>query len=128
MSLRRGLEWLTVAGLMAVGTAAIGWWILAGVGALYAGLRPDPRSALAAAAAAFAGWGSLLALSAAQGPIGELATLLAGLFSMPGPAPILLTLAFPALLAGSAAELTRAVRAGLLSRGRRPGGEDGFVN
>jgi hypothetical protein len=102
-----------------LGTAFLAWWtvpIVAGVWGLMATYTLKPwRSAAAAAALA---WALLLAVSGTRGPLLELAGLLGGIFGLPGFAVVLLTLAFPALLAWSAAGLVSALRAVLTQRAR----------
>ena len=100
--------WLAWSALAALGTWTIGWWavpLVAGAAGAF-GQRPS----LAAAGAALA-WAALLGLDAASGRLAVLAALLGGLFPLPGPALVLVTLAFAALAAWSAATLARAARA-----------------
>jgi hypothetical protein len=102
-----------------LGTAFLGWWtvpIVAGVWgavATYA-LRPW-RTAAAGAALA---WALLLVVSGTRGSLLQLAGLLGGIFGLPGFAIVLLTLAFPALLAWSAAGLVSSLGAVLTERAR----------
>ena len=61
-------------------------------------------------------WGALLVADAAA--FGTVARTLAGVLRIPAPALVLRTLAFPALLAWSAATLAAAVRPRVASRRR----------
>ena len=119
--MRTFIVWLVLVEATALSTAALGWWTVPVVAAIW-GLASSAargvwwKAALAAAAA----WGLLLIVTATQGPVGLLAAKLGGLFGLPALAMIMLTLLFPALLAGSAAELAAMLREALLSR--RSGG------
>lgn len=64
------------------------------------------RIALAAALA----WGALLVVDVASGPFGALSAMLGGVLRLPGAVLVLLTLAFPAALAWSAATVVAEVR------------------
>jgi hypothetical protein len=95
---------LVVGAAMAALSWLLGWWgvLLAASIVGYVFFREGGggwRVALAAAVA----WGSLLAIDAAAGPFGTVARTLAGVLRLPGLVLVLLTLAFPALLAWSAA-------------------------
>lgn len=109
----RVLTFLLLAVVMALGTAYAGWWAVAVLGALWglvAGWRGAGRgeAALAAAAAAFA-WVVLLAIDAAGGRLGGLGRTFGAVAGLPPALFFALTLAFPALLAWSAAALAGAV-------------------
>lgn len=100
-----------VAAAMAVLTWLIGWWavplVAAFVGSvLYARGGVAWRVALAAAIA----WALLLIVNATAGRLGVTATTVGGVLRMPGVVLVLITLAFPALLAWSAATVAIAVR------------------
>ena len=89
----------------------LGWWtvpLLAGGWGVLA--RRRRGAVLLAALAAALGWAILLAWTTAHGPIGELARRLGALMGLPPAILVMLTLAFPALLAGSAARVGRGVR------------------
>ena len=98
---------LSMAGL----TWLFGWWGVAIV-AVVAGVvfRRDGR-AWRVALAASEGWALLLVVDALSGPLGRVTTTLGGAMSIPGPALLLVTLLYPALLGWSGAavacELTR---------------------
>jgi hypothetical protein len=96
---------------MAALTWLLGWWgvLLAASIVGFAFFREGGggwRVALAAAAA----WGALLGADAVTGPSGTVSRTLAGVLRIPAPALVLLTLAFPALLAWSAASLVAGAR------------------
>ncbi|HET7188880.1 MAG TPA: hypothetical protein VFI52_12040 [Gemmatimonadaceae bacterium] len=99
------------AAAMAVLTWLIGWWavplVAAFVGSvLYLRAGIAWRMALAAAIA----WALLLLVDATTGRLGVAATTLGGVLRVPGVVLVLITLAFPALLAWSAATVAIAVR------------------
>jgi hypothetical protein len=117
----RVLAWLILTVAIVVGTMFVGWWsvpvLAAGWGVL--SLRIG-RAVMDAALAASVAWSILLAVTALEGPVWYLAGNLGGIFQLPGPAILLLTVLFPALLAGAAAGLFAALR-GMV---RRDGGGD----
>lgn len=101
---------LVVALAMAALTWLIGWWgvLLAALIVGYVFRREGGggwRIALAAAVA----WGALLLGDAAAGPLDRVVQTLGAVLRVPGVIVVLLTLAFPALLAWSAATLVAAV-------------------
>lgn len=109
--MRPVMLWISLALAFALATVGLGWWtvpvIAASWGALRAsGERPGPSTASAAAA----GWALLLAWSATQAPVGELARRVGGIFGGGGPLFVTATLIFPAIVAGSAAGLASAFR------------------
>lgn len=110
MTARRLTELLIAATLMGLGTWIAGWWMVPVIAVAWALLRPADRSLpLAAGIAAMVSWAALLFLPGSTGDVQRLATV-AGTAMATGPGPLLaLTLAFPALLAVSAASLTRAL-------------------
>jgi hypothetical protein len=110
---------LVVGVAMAALTWVLGWWgvLLAAAIAGHVFFREGGggwRIALAAAAS----WAALLAADAAAGSFGTVARALAGVLRLPGPALVLLTLAFPALLAWSAATLVAGARQLVAARRR----------
>ena len=110
---------LAVAATMAALTWLLGWWgvLLAAalVGVVHYRVGGGGwRVALAGAAA----WAALLVADAAAGPFGTVARTLGGVLRVPGPALVLLTLAFPALLAWSAATLAAGARQLVAARRR----------
>lgn len=95
-------DWYAVA----VVGGVCGWFLL--------GRNPVLTSALASGLA----WVSLLAATSLRGPVGELADLLGAIMGLPNIVLYLGVALFPALLAGSAAAVTGAVREGLMGRAR----------
>jgi hypothetical protein len=100
-----------VSGAMAALTWLLGWWgvLLAAVivGFVFhdyggGGWRVGLSAAIA--------WGALLAADATAGSFGAVSTVLGGVMRVPGFALVLVTLAFPALLAWSAATVVAASR------------------
>lgn len=96
----------------------LGWWAIPATAALWGLLRPIARRpalfAAAAAALAWSGWLLVDGLSP-RGDFSGLATRLAGIFSLPAPALLAVTVLFAALLAGSAAYV-----GGAIAQMRRP--------
>jgi hypothetical protein len=92
--------------------SVLGWWAIPATAAFWGILRPVARRpalvAAAAAALAWTGWLLVDALSP-RGDFSGLATRLAGIFSLPSPALVAITIVFAALLAGSAAYLAVAI-------------------
>jgi hypothetical protein len=92
--------------------SVLGWWAIPATAALWGILRPIARwPALFAAAAAALAWSGWLVADAIspRGDFGGLAARLAGIFSLPAPVLIALTVLFAALLAGSAAYVAGAI-------------------
>ena len=110
--------WLLLVVLIALGTVIVGWWTVPVIAAAYGLVFPDKRHWLSTALAGVVAWGVLLDITWFQGPVLELAGKVGGILSLPAPAFIALTLIFPALLAGSAGELTAAARR-LATTGRK---------
>ena len=97
------------AALTALATQGLGWWGVAVVGALVGVLRRDDRFAsLLAALGAMLGWGGLLAFTLSRAAGTTLATI-GPVLRMTPERFVLVTLAFAALLAASAAALARAL-------------------
>lgn len=104
-ALRLGL----LAFAFALATAAFGWWTVPLLGVAWP-MIAGPAASRAAATAALAaalGWLLLLVWAAAQGPVGPVASKVGGAMGMPGIMLVLVTLAFPALLAGTGAVAAR---------------------
>ena len=93
---------------VAVGTALAGWWAVPVVTAAWLWLAPaggsQVRSAMIGAAL---GWGLLLVWTELHGPIGPLARRVGGLIWLPGWGLVMLTLLFPAAVAGLVAVVMR---------------------
>ena len=111
--MRRALLQIGVLALVMAGaTWWIGWWTVPLVAAAWgAAARGEGYPIATSGVGAALGWVLLLALRATAGPVGELSRKLGGIMAVPGWVPLLLTLAFPAILAAAAAGL-----AGVLQR------------
>jgi hypothetical protein len=108
----RGLAWLILTVSVAVGTMFVGWWSVPLLAAAWGTLSERiARAMIEAAVAGLVAWSILLAVTALEGPVWYLAGNLGGVFQLPGPVILLLTVLFPALLAGAAAGLFAALRA-----------------
>ena len=109
--MRSALAWLALVLTIGGATAFFGWVAVPIVAGLWGLLRAtDTRPVTDAVTAAAAAWLLLLAWTATQGPVGEGATRIAGIFGIPAAAFVIIVLLFPALLAGSAAGVTAALR------------------
>jgi hypothetical protein len=98
-----------LAAAFAVATFVLGWWAVPLVAAIYAVISSAQRgSAVLSGIAAMIAWGVLLAITAAQGPVGTLAAELGGVLKLKPLAVYAVTIAFPGLLAVSAAVVARA--------------------
>ena len=94
------------AALTAAGTAAGGWWSVPLLAALWVRVLPSDRGGVTTTAiGAAAGWLGLLGVAAVHGPIPAVATTLSAVLGLPRWGFLLITLAFPAALAGTAAIL-----------------------
>ena len=93
---------------VAVGTALAGWWTVPLIVAVWVWLSPAAGSPVRRAMLGAAlGWALLLGWTALQGPIGPLARRAGGLIGLPGWGLVLVTLLFPAALAGLVAVVIR---------------------
>ena len=118
--MRSMILWFVLLVVFALATAALGWWTVPIVAAAWGLTRPSGSSGWwTAALVASASWAVLLVATAMRGPVVELASVVGGIFELPGFAMIFLSLIFPALLAGSAAELSAVLRTALV-RSRQP--------
>jgi hypothetical protein len=109
------MRWLShLTGLtlgIAAGTWFGGWWAVAVGGAAYGAWAVSQRGAvLTAALAGACGWGALLLYSASIGPVGRLTALFGAVFRMSGATLVVLTLAYAAFLAATAAACARGLR------------------
>ena len=99
---------LEMAGL----TWAVGWWGVVVVALVNGYLRrAEAGTSWRIALAAVEGWSVLLLIDAFSGPFGRVAATLSGAMGIPGPALLVTTLLFAALLAWSAATVAVEVRA-----------------
>ncbi len=109
--MRELINWIALVLAFAAATMVLGWWGVPAVGALWGLIRNPPviyRWRAAAAAAAIA-WAGLLAVALVK-DLGVVVGQLDGLLRLPALAIAVLTVVFPAFLAGSAAELAYVVR------------------
>jgi len=108
--MRAVLRGALLAMAFALATAVLGWWTVPALGALWGILAPrGSRPGTTAALAAMTGWLALLVSAALRGPAWELAAKVGGVMALPGWAFVVLTLVYPALLAGLAATAVHAV-------------------
>ena len=102
----RGMPGLVLA--VAAGTALAGWWTVPLIVAVWLWLSPAAGSPVRRAMLGAAmGWALLLCWTALQGPSGPLARRAGGLIGLPGWGLVLVTLLFPAALAGLVAVVIR---------------------
>jgi len=102
---------------MALGTAWIGWWAVPVFGGVWGVTRYGNFPAATAAVAAALAWMLLLGLTALQGPAGNVSRMVGNAMALPGWFPLLLTILFPAALAGVAAGLAHAIMPALEGAG-----------
>jgi hypothetical protein len=97
---------LIIAVIVALSTWLVGWWSVAVV-AIVAGflMRAHGGRAWAVAFGSAEGWAILLLVDTLGGRSRELLSLLAGTMKIPGPALLIVTLLFPALIGWSGAAL-----------------------
>ena len=113
---RQFLEIGVLAAVTAVASAWVGWWTVPLVAAAWAFARHgEGRPISTSAVSASLAWVVLLGITAFQGPVGELSRQVGGVMGISGLGPLVLTLLYPAALAGAAA----AVAHGLAEHGRR---------
>ena len=94
--------------IAAAGTAVVGWWTIPILAALWVRLLPSDRGEVTTTLfGAAAGWLMLVGLMAFQGPVPAVAATCSAVLGLPRWGFLLVTLLFPAALAGAAALLTR---------------------
>lgn len=97
--------------VIAAGTWVGGWWTVPVIAAAYGVWGARQRAAvLTAMLAGAGGWGVLLAYDASVGPVLRLTQLFGTMFRMSGTTLVILTVAYAALLALSAAAFARGLR------------------
>ena len=109
--LRAVVKAVLLAEAFAVATFGLGWWTVPIIAAAYAAASQRKKPARFAAVCAVGGWGVLLLLDFAKGPVMNMATRLGGVMGVPPLVLLILTLVFPGLLAWSAAALVPRLRA-----------------
>jgi hypothetical protein len=92
--------------VIAVTTMGAGWWTVAVAAAVWMRVLPHAAVRTAAAGAAL-GWAGLLAWTAWHAPVGPLTQRVSSVLMLPSWGLVALTLAFPALLAATAARAVR---------------------
>lgn len=106
----RFLWFLTLVVAMALATWTFGWGAVVVLAGAWTWIRrSDPAVPVLASLAAIVAWGVLLGVQSLSSPIGRVAEVV-GTAMQVGPASlIVLTLAFPALLAGATAGVVRGI-------------------
>lgn len=111
--MKRVLWFVGLVAAIAAGTWVVGWWTVPVVGAIWGYVRRDDAAGpLAAGLAAMVAWGLLIAIAASGAPKGSVMDAVGAAMRVGPGALVALSVAFPALLASSAAALVRAVSAG----------------
>lgn len=104
--MRPVLGTILLALVIAVTTMGAGWWTVPVVAAIWTRVLPHAAMRTSAAGAAL-GWAGLMTWTAWQAPVGPLSQRVSGLLTLPSWGLVVLTLAFPALLAATAARAVR---------------------
>jgi hypothetical protein len=105
---RRAIRIALFGALTAAGTVAWGWWWVPLLAALWVRVLPSDRAPVATAVlGAAAGWLALMVVAAFQGPAPAVGALFSSVLGLPPWGFALVTLLFPAALAGTAAVLTK---------------------
>lgn len=109
------MRWLSqfvgLALVMIAGTWWGAWWMVPAAGAAFGLWAARERGAvLTAVLAGATTWSLFIAYTAAVGPVGRLLDLFSAMFRLSGATLAMLTVAYAALLAGSAAACARALR------------------
>lgn len=98
---------------IALATWAYGWWSVVALSAAWTFIRrTDTATPVLAAGAGFVAWGSLLLYQSMHGPVGRVADVVGSAMQVGAGPLVILTLAFPALLAGATAGVVRGVSRG----------------
>ena len=97
---------LLLAAAFALGTWILGWWAVPLLGAVWGIMRRGHPRFVGAFAAAAVAWLALLAFDATSGSLGRLLTVMGGIFSIPAPLMLVVTVLYAALLAGCAAQVS----------------------
>jgi hypothetical protein len=103
------LVWfVTLVAALALGTWAFGWGAVVVVSGAWAWIRrADGAVTLLSAVAGISAWAALLGLQSLQGPVARVAAVVGAAMQVGAGPLVLLTLAFPALLAGATAGVVR---------------------
>lgn len=101
---------LALALTIAIATTLVAWWTVPIVAAIWTVVYPRRGAVLYASVAGALSWGAMLLWTSRGGPVGHVDRILADIMGAPDRGLIILTITFAALLAGSAALVTQAVR------------------
>jgi hypothetical protein len=103
----RFLRMLGVAAVVAIGTWFVGWWAVPLCGAVYAVLRQQQPGAVSEAAfGAMIAWTGLLIWQFSHPAFGRLSAAVSGVFPVPVPVLMLLSVGVAGVLAAAAARIT----------------------
>lgn len=102
---------LALTAVLAVATVLIGWSAVPVVAAVWVYSMPRRGAVIYAAVAGALAWGGLLLWYARSAPIGAADALVTEILGVPARSLIVLTLAYAALLSGSAALVAQWIRA-----------------
>lgn len=124
--MRRAIEFLVVVALMVAVTWLVAWWGVAAIAALWAlARRADRGLALNAGVAGMLSWIVILLFAASADAIRRTAQVAGTAMGVGSTALLILVMAYPALLASSAAALVRATLSIVLDRRTRTGSRAG---
>lgn len=108
----RGIWFVALLLALALGTFAFDWLSVPIIAAAFAWIRRDDVAVPLLSAIAGAGaWSLLLAWQATAGPVGEVARVVGEAMQVGATPLFVLTIAYPALLAGAAAGVVRGISA-----------------
>ena len=124
--MRKLIEFLLVLALMVAATWLVAWWGVAAVAALWALVRRSDRGlAIKAGVAGMLSWIAILLFAASADAIGRTAEVAGTAMGVGSSALLILVMAYPALLASSAAALVRAALNLVFDRRSRTGSRAG---
>jgi hypothetical protein len=107
----RGIWFLALLLALTLGTFAFDWLSVPIIAAAFAWIRRDDAAVpVLSSIAGAASWMVLLAIQSFAGPIGDVARVVGEAMQVGAGPLVMLTIAFPALLAGSAAGVVRGAR------------------
>jgi len=109
----RFIWFVTLSVGIALATWAYGWWSVVALSAAWTFVRPTDAAVPALAAlAGLSAWAALLEYQALLGPVARVADVVGSAMQVGAGPLVVLTLAFPALLAGATAGVVRGVSSG----------------
>lgn len=113
MGVGRLVWFLTLSLAVALATWGFGWGAVVVCAAAWTWIRRrDAAAPMLAALAAALAWGGLLLVQSFSGPVGRVAAVVGEAMQVGATPLLVLTLAFPALLAGATAGLVRGIPGG----------------